>query len=193
LLNAGDGWAAGEFSQEGVAFVAEILDADFAGEKAVGGEVAEGGKVVDGVGKGIIVFGVLAVCNDVEDFFLLRGGAINPRLGEAGGAGGVEPLEQIAEGFLVIRVFTGDQVNEFGRAGFDGAAGVAVGGDDGVAKGLEGFVLLRVEEPGGIRRSGLFVFDQMMRVFGGLERDGAEDGTDRGGGGEGFQQGAAGW
>ncbi len=43
-LDAGDGRAAGELGQESVALVAEILDADFAGEKAVRGEVAQEGE-----------------------------------------------------------------------------------------------------------------------------------------------------
>lgn len=40
VLQAGDGRATGELFQECVADVAEIFDSDFAGEEAVGGELA---------------------------------------------------------------------------------------------------------------------------------------------------------
>src|SRR5271167_4812227 len=87
---AGDGWAALPVHDVGVADVAEILDADFAGEEAVGGEVAQEGEEVDGGEDGWVLLCVLAEGDLVEDLLLLLRGAVGVGAAVAVGAGPVE-------------------------------------------------------------------------------------------------------
>ena len=70
------GRAAGELFDVGVADVAEIVDADFAGEEAVGGELAQEAEEFDALAQAGILLRILAVGDQVENFFLLVGRAI---------------------------------------------------------------------------------------------------------------------
>src|SRR5580704_18848382 len=97
-LNPGHGRAAGELGDEGIDLVAEILDADFAGEKAVCGEVAQEGEEFHRVLESLILPGVFAVSDEVEDFGLLLRSGVEPSLAITSGAGGIEPLQAVAQG-----------------------------------------------------------------------------------------------
>ena len=55
-----------------VADVAEVVDADLAGEEAVGGELAQECEELDSLAEAGIFLEVLAVGDLVENFFLLR-------------------------------------------------------------------------------------------------------------------------
>src|SRR5580704_5967869 len=119
--------AAGELLEIGIPDVAEIGDSDFAGEETVGGELAQECEELNALPQAGILLGVLAVGYLVENFFLLIGCAIKINVAVAIEAGVVEPHHSSTEGELIIPVFAGNQVDELGSAGFDGAFGVGVG------------------------------------------------------------------
>ena len=127
-------WATGEFREGGVADVLEVGDADFAGIEGVASEAADKGEEGYALVKGGIGFGVFAEGDEIEDGLSLLGRAGEIGAGEAVGAKTVEPEESASEFELVGFVFAGEEINEFGRAGFDGTAGFFVFGDDGIAK-----------------------------------------------------------
>src|SRR5947207_13873867 len=120
--DAGDRRAAGELGEEGIALVAQVLDANFAGEEAIGGKVAEKREELYGLDEGFLLLGILAKGDQVEDFRLLLRCAVESGLSIASGAGRVEPLQPAAKAFLKIRVLAGDQIDEFRSAGLDRAA-----------------------------------------------------------------------
>src|SRR5258708_1919447 len=91
------GRTAAEFAEGGVGGVLEVGDADFAGVEAIGGEVAQEGEEGYSLAERRILFCVFAVGDQVEDFFLLVGGALHEDFAIAIRAGGIEPVEAAAE------------------------------------------------------------------------------------------------
>lgn len=116
--------------ERSIADIAEVGDADFAGVVAVASEVAQEGEEGDALTERGIFLGVFVEGDEVEDFFLLFGGKVEEKFAEAVGAEMVEPEEAAAELELVFGIFGGEEVDEFGSASFDGAAGFFVFGDD---------------------------------------------------------------
>ena len=133
-LGIGEGRAAGEIGEGGVADVLEVGDADFAGVESVAGKAADEGEEGDTLAEGGVGLGVFAEGEEIEDGFFLLGGAIQIGGGVAVGAEAVKPKETAAKFELILGVFAGEEVDEFRCAGFDGAAGLIVFGDDGFAK-----------------------------------------------------------
>lgn len=129
--------------ERSIADIAEVGDADFAGVVAVASEVAQEGEEGDALTERGIFLGVFVEGDEVEDFFLLFGGKVEEKFAEAVGAEMVEPEEAAAELELVFGIFGGEEVDEFGSASFDGAAGFLVFGDDQIAEGYEQHVLRR--------------------------------------------------
>ena len=72
VSQAGNGRAAGKLFQERVADIAEILDSDFAGEESVGGELAQESEKFNALAQAGILFRILAVGDEIKNFFLLR-------------------------------------------------------------------------------------------------------------------------
>src|SRR5260370_38332667 len=89
--------AAGEFGEGGVANILEVGDADFTGVKAVGGEVAEEGEEGYALAERGVFFGIFAVGNQVEDFFLLVWCALHEDIAVAIRANGIQPEKAAAE------------------------------------------------------------------------------------------------
>src|SRR5271154_5367789 len=135
-----------EFSEGGVTDIAEILDADFAGEKAICGEIAEQREESHALAQARIGGGVLAAGNGVEDLFALFDGAADIVRPKAIRAGRIEPHNSSAQLELVLGVFAGEQVNELRRASFHGSTGLIVSGDDGITQCLERLVLMSGEK-----------------------------------------------
>src|SRR2546425_11097787 len=88
--------AAGEFAEGGVTYILEVGDADFAGVEAVAGEIAQKGKEGHSLAEGGIFFGIFAVGDQVEDFFLLLWGAFHEEVAVAVGTSGIEPVKAAA-------------------------------------------------------------------------------------------------
>ena len=79
---------------------------------------------------------------------------------------------------LILGIFAGEQINKLGRTRFFCAAGFAVGGNDGLAQSLKGFVLLGWEKFRSVnsgRRRGLFRGHHVVRVFCCLRRNYSQD------------------
>lgn len=135
--------AARERGESRVANVLEIFDADFAGVKAVAGHLAKMRKESDALGERRIGHGVFAIGDEVESFFLLRGGGIEEGGTVLVGAEIVKPHEAAAECKLVVFVFAGEEIDELGCAGFNRSARRIVLGNNGVAEEDECGVLVR--------------------------------------------------
>ena len=133
-LGIGEGRAAGEVGECGVADVLEVGDADFASVEGVAGEAADEGEGRYALAERGVGFGVFAEGDEIEDGFFLVGSALQIGGGVAIGAETVEPIEAATEFELILFVFAGEEVDEFGAAGFDGTAGFFVFGDDGFTK-----------------------------------------------------------
>jgi len=133
-----------------VADIAEVGDTDFAGVVAVAGEVAEESEEGNAGAERRVLFGVFTEGDEVEDFFHLFGGEVEEEFAEAVGGEIVEPEEAAAEFELIFGIFRGEEVDEFGSAGFDRAAGFFVFGDDQVAEGDEERILGGGEEFGSV-------------------------------------------
>ena len=67
-------WTTGELGQEGVSFIAQVLDADFAGEESVRGHVPQKEKNSIGSRSAGYLFKILAKRDLIEERFLLLGG-----------------------------------------------------------------------------------------------------------------------
>ena len=172
--------AAREFAQGGVADILEVGDANFAGVEAVAGEIAQEGEEGDSLAERGIFFGVLAVGDQVEDFFLLLWRALYEDVAITIGARAVQPEEPAAELQLILGIFAGEQIDEFGGAGFHRAAGFFVLGDDGVAEEQERGVLRDGKIFWGVgagRGGGFFLVDHLVDVLGGFGGDDLQDGA----------------
>src|SRR2546427_1329383 len=88
--------AAGEFAEGGVTYILEVGDADFAGVEAVAGEIAQKGKEGHSLAERWILLGVLAIRNQVQDFFLLLRRALHEDVAVAVGTSGIEPVKAAA-------------------------------------------------------------------------------------------------
>src|SRR5258708_3220219 len=154
-----------------VANILEVGDADFTGVKAVGGEVAEEGEEGYALAERGVFFGIFAVGNQVEDFFLLVWCALHEDIAVAVRAGGIQPEEPAAKLQLIFGVFAGEQIDEFRRAGFHRAPGFFILGDDGIAQKQErrvfcdGKIFWRVRAR---RSSSLLLVHHLVDVLGGL-------------------------
>src|SRR5258708_28312067 len=104
------GRAAGEFAEGGVADVLEVGDADFAGVEAVGGEVAEEGEEGYALAEPGVFLGVLAIRNEVQDFFLLLWRALHEDVAIPIRASGIQPEKPAAELQLIFGIFAGEQI-----------------------------------------------------------------------------------
>src|SRR5208282_2963741 len=182
--------AARKLFEISIADVAQIGDADLAGEETVGGKLAKKSEEFNALPQAGIFLRVLTVGDLVENFILLIRCAIEIDLAIAIEAVVVEPHHSSAESELIILVLACDQVDEFGSAGLDGSFGVSVGRNDRLAERLQGLIEMRREELGRIDlvfRRGLFFAHHAMRVFSGFERNHTQDRAGDGGYGERFQ------
>jgi hypothetical protein len=140
--------AAGEITQVGVALIAEILNADFAGEEAVGGVLPEGSKEFD-TGTELRKFvGILAESDKIKDFFLLFRNALEVGLTVALRARGVEPHDSTAQLELKLSILARDEVNELGCTSFDRPAAFLARWDNRLTQRTQRLVLPGQEELG---------------------------------------------
>ena len=102
------GWAAGEFAQGGVAYILEVGDADLAGVEAVACEPAEESEEGYALAERMILLGVFAESDEVEDGFSLFRSALQIWTGVAVGAETIEPIQTAAEFQLIVFVFAGE-------------------------------------------------------------------------------------
>jgi hypothetical protein len=131
-----------KFLQECVTDIAKIFYADLAGEEAVGGKLAQRGEEVDTWSESGVFLDALTIRDEVEDFYLLHATTFKIALAVAVNAGRVEPLDPAAELQLVVFVFAGQQINEFGCAGLKRPAGFIVRRNDSLAQRLQRLVLM---------------------------------------------------
>src|ERR1700747_1909094 len=131
-----------KFLQECVADIAKVFYADLAGEEAVGGKLAQCREEFDPWSESGVFLDALAIRDEIEDFYLLHATTFKIALAVAVNAGRVEPLDPAAELQLVVFVFAGQQINEFGRAGLKRPAGFVVRRNDGLAQRLQRLVLM---------------------------------------------------
>ena len=90
-------------------------------------------------------------------------------------AGTVQPQNSSTQLSLILIIFAGQEVDEFRRARFNGAAGVTIRGDDGLAQGLQSLVFVSWEKLGCIDLgSRFFRSHHVMCVFGRLGRNNAQ-------------------
>ena len=125
----------------------------------------------------------------------MLGSAFEENFAVAVGAETIEPEEAAAEPELILFILAGEEIDEFRRTGFDGAAGFFVFGDDGIAESDQRGVLRRGKIFGRVlscRGGGLFLAHHLVDVGGGLRRNDLEDGAASGGDGESAQDVAAG-
>src|SRR5215813_9740300 len=108
--------ASGEFLDEGIADVAQIFNPDFAGKKAIRGELAQEAEELNALAQTRITLEVLPIRDQVENFLLLRHRAIEVRLFVAVDAGIIKPHETATERELIIVIFAGQQIDELGSA-----------------------------------------------------------------------------
>src|SRR5271165_1157643 len=156
----GESGTPGECSKRSVADVLKVFDADLAGVKAVAGHLAKAGKESYPLAEPGIRFRVFAISDEVEDFFPLRGSAIEKSGAVLVGTEIIKPHQAAAEFKLILVVLAGEEIDEFRRAGFNGSAGFFVRGNNGVAQGDQSLELVRREKLGSIppcrgRRFGL--------------------------------------
>ena len=185
-IDSRHGRATGKFAQGLVALVLQVGYANFTGIEAVHGHVAQESEKDDALPQRGILLGVLAVSNQVEDLLTLIEAAFHKRLFVTVHAEAVQPNQTTAERELELIVFTGEQVDKFRGASFDGSAGVIVFGDDRVAEPVQRFILVRRKVfrrvfPRWGRR--LLFSDGLMGKLGGLRgndlQNRARCGTDR--------------
>ncbi len=126
------------------------------------------------------MFGIFAEGDEVEDLFLLLGRAFGENFSETVGAESIEPEETTAELQLIFGIFACEEIDKFGSASFDGAAGFFVLGDNHVAQSNESGVLrgrkiFRSVVP--CRSCGFLLADHLMDVGGGFRGDDLQNGT----------------
>src|ERR1700681_4888128 len=107
-LEARHGRATGKFLQISIADITQIFDADFAGEKSVGRKFAQEPEKFYSLAQARIFLRVLAIRDEVENFFLLLGCAVEIDLAVAIDADVVEPHQAPTERDLIVFVFAGD-------------------------------------------------------------------------------------
>src|ERR1700722_17532422 len=189
-LESRNGRAAGKFLHERVADVAEIFDADLAGEETVGGELAQETEEFDALAGAGIGLRVLAIGDLVENFLLLCRRALEVRAAVAIDAGIIQPHQSAAQGNLIFFVLAADEVDKFRRPGFNRALRIGVGRNNGLAERLQRFVRVGGEifgRVGLVFGGGLLRAYHFVHVFSGFAgnhaRDRARNGCER----EGFQ------
>src|SRR5690606_12023164 len=99
---------------EGVALVAQVVDADPAREEAGGGEVAHRAEEAHAVR--VLRSGLVRPGELVADGRLLRRGAVDKRRAELPAALAVEPLDAAAYQHLPLRLVDHHEVDELGDA-----------------------------------------------------------------------------
>src|SRR5712692_7501242 len=138
--------------------VLKIFDSDLAGEKAIRGQIPQERKELDALAESEVDFCVFPVRNQIENLLLLFRRAVQIRVAIAIDTSRIEPHQPAAQLQLIVLIFAGEQVNELGRTGFNGAAGVIVRGNDCLAKRLQRLVVVRREKCRGIAaRCGCFL------------------------------------
>src|SRR5579859_6132042 len=99
-------------------------------------------------------------------------------MGVAVGAKTVQPHQPSAKGELILLIFTGEQIDEFRRASFHGAAGFVVLGDNRVAKRGERVVLVWRKIFWDVLsgwRCRFFTVNHLVSIFRGFCRDDLQD------------------
>src|SRR4029077_9271892 len=128
-----NGRAPVEAEQICVPDVTQVLDSNLAGKKAVGGHLAEESKELHPRAQACIFLSILPVGNQVENFLLLFWSAIEISLAISVTAFRVEPHYSATELQLIFGILAGEQIDKFGRTRFHRAAGIRIGGNNGLA------------------------------------------------------------
>src|SRR5271154_164390 len=100
--------AAGKFAQRSVSNVLQIRDADFAGVKSVAGHIAQQRKKCHALAQRRIFDSVLAISDQLHDFFLLLRRTFEKRLAVTVAGETVQPEQAAAEPQLEFFVLTGE-------------------------------------------------------------------------------------